>query len=256
MARWLLTLEYDGTAFFGWQVQAIEPTVQSVLEKALCQLLNLSQIRVHVAGRTDTGVHALAQKAHVDIESAHDWQPYELRKGLNALMRPHPVSVVLAERVADDFHARFDACQRQYIYRLCNRPAAPTFDRHLVWHMPHQLNVDAMQQAAQCLVGVHDFSAFRAVGCQAKTPVKEMHYATVRREGDEIVFEFGASAFIYHQVRNMVGTLVKVGEGELSVADFKAVLEGCDRTKAGMNVPPHGLYFAGVVYDVDKIRRG
>ncbi|CAN5289685.1 tRNA pseudouridine(38-40) synthase TruA [soil metagenome] len=245
MPRYRLTIEYDGTGFAGWQYQPNAPTIQGVLEDAI-RALGVPAITVHAAGRTDAGVHALAQVAHVDL--ARDWEPFVLRNALNAHVRPHPVSVLDVELVADDFHARFSARRRSYLYRILARRAPPALDRNKVWWLPIALDCGAMHDAAQGLTGRHDFTTFRSVQCQAQSPVKTLDRLDVSREGDEIVIRAEARSFLHHQVRSMVGSLKLVGEGKWRARDLLAALQSCDRQKCGPVAPPGGLYLVRVDY--------
>jgi tRNA pseudouridine38-40 synthase len=251
MQRWKITVEYDGRYFFGWQKQPHHISVQSAIEQALFALSG-EQINITVAGRTDTGVHGCGQVAHFDLQK--DMTPERLRLGINALARPHPVVVLKTEKVSSDFHARFDAVNRTYRYRIINRRTPLTFDKGLAWQVPHILDVDAMEKASQCLLGKHDFSSFRAVGCQSKHAIRSIEHFIFETRGDEIWITIKARSFLYHQVRNMVGTLVKIGTGEWPWQDMQKILEAKDRTIAGMTAPADGLYFMAVDYpDQDPI---
>ena len=243
--RYRLDIEYDGTPFVGWQRQELPHTVQQVLEEALRICLR-SEITIFGSGRTDTGVHALGQVAHFDYDEELD--TYRVRESLNALVRPYPVSIHALERVSDDFHARFSACQRTYLYKIQNTRFPPALDKNRVWWYVHPLDVQAMQEAANLLIGRHDFSTFRSAQCQAKSPVKTLDSITVRREGELILIEVRARSFLHHQVRNMVGSLVMVGNGRWTVADFRRAFEACDRQQGGQTAPAAGLYFVSVAY--------
>jgi tRNA pseudouridine38-40 synthase len=245
MPRVKLTLEYDGTGYVGWQRQDNGPSVQAALEaalKAYCQ----ADIVVHVAGRTDAGVHALGQVAHADIP--RDDRAEVVANALNAHLRPHPIAVLAAERVGDDFHARFSAVERSYEYRIVNRRAPLALDRDRAWWLPVPLDAAAMHAAAQALVGRHDFTSFRAAECQAETPVRTLDELAVTRQGSDIVVRARARSFLHHQVRNMVGTLKLVGEGKWTRRDVAAALAARDRAKAGQTAPACGLYLVGVRY--------
>ncbi|MCW5777858.1 MAG: tRNA pseudouridine synthase A, partial [Phycisphaeraceae bacterium] len=198
------------------------------------------------AGRTDAGVHALGQVAHVDL--ARDWPEDTVRDALNSHLRPDPVSVLTAERVADDFHARFDAVERTYLYRILNRRSPPTLEAGRAWHVSRPLDAEAMGDAAGVLVGRHDFSTFRDAQCQAASPVKTLDELAVRREGDLVLVTARARSFLHRQVRSMVGSLSHVGEGRWSKANLKAVLEARERSACGVIAPAYGLYLAGVRY--------
>ena len=245
MTRWRLTIEYDGGPFMGWQRQDHGPSVQQSLEGAIHRMTG-ELAAVHAAGRTDAGVHALAMSAHVDI--AKNLTEHRLREGLNALVRPQPVSVLSAQKVADDWHARFSCIERHYLYRILNRRAPPALDAGRVWHVAVPLDVEAMSEAAAMLVGRHDFTTFRSVHCQSDSPVKTLDRFDVRREGEEIHVEASARSFLHHQVRSMVGCLALVGRGQWSPEDMRKALEARDRAALGLNAPPHGLYFVGASY--------
>jgi tRNA pseudouridine38-40 synthase len=245
MPRYKLLIEYDGTGFAGWQLQDILPTVQGVLESAVAKL-NGQRCLVYGAGRTDAGVHALAQVAHVDLPK--QWDPFVLCNAINGNVRPHRVSVVEAEEVAENFHARFSATERRYLYRIQNRRAPPALDHGKVWHVPAPLDSDAMHNAAQVLVGKHDFSTFRAASCQALSPVKTLELLKVSRFGDEIEIEAVARSFLHNQVRSMVGTLKQVGDGKWTARDLQKALAAKDRAACGVVAPPQGLYLVSVGY--------
>lgn len=245
MPRFKLTIEYDGTEFVGWQSQINGFSVQQALEeaaKAYCQ----DDIRVHGAGRTDSGVHALAQVAHVDLP--RDDTDRKVRDAFNALLRPHPIAVIEAERVADDFHARFDANERSYLYRIVTRRAPLTLDRNRAWWLPRQLDAAKMQDAAQVLIGHHDFTSFRATECQARSPIKSLDQLDVTRIGETIEVVARAPSFLHHQVRNMVGTLTLVGEGKWTKETVAEALAAKTRPAGGPTAPPEGLYLTAVRY--------
>jgi tRNA pseudouridine38-40 synthase len=238
-------VEFDGRPFMGWQRQDHGPSVQQSLEDAIHRMTG-QRTAVHAAGRTDAGVHALAISAHCDIEKAVT--EHRLREGLNALVRPDPISVTEVEQVADDWHARFSCIGRKYLYRILNRRAPPALDRGRVWHIAVQLDVDAMAEGAAMLVGNHDFTTFRSVHCQSESPVKTLDRLDVTRVGEEIRIEAGARSFLHHQVRSMVGCLALVGRGNWAPNDIKKALESRDRAELGLNAPPDGLYFVEAVY--------
>jgi tRNA pseudouridine38-40 synthase len=245
MPRFKLTIEYDGTAYVGWQRQDNGPSVQAALEaalKAYCQ----TDIIVYVAGRTDAGVHALGQVAHADIP--RDDKPEVVVNALNAHLRPHPISVVAAARVPDDFHARFSAIERAYEYRIISRRAPLTLQRDRAWWISHELDDAAMHDAAQVLVGRHDFTSFRAIACQADSPIRTLDELSVTRHADMIFIRARARSFLHHQVRNLVGTLTFVGDGKWTRDDVKAALDARDRSKAGQTAPACGLYLMAVRY--------
>jgi tRNA pseudouridine38-40 synthase len=246
MPRYKLVIEYDGTPFAGWQLQDHEPSVQGALIKAIEAFCG-ERVSVQGAGRTDAGVHALGQVAHVDL--ARDWDTDTVRDALTAHLRPQPVAVLSAERVPESFDARFSARKRHYLYRIVNRRADLTLDRERAWRLPRRLDEAAMHAAAQRLIGKHDFTTFRATECQAKSPVKTLDQLDVARTGEEIRIVASARSFLHTQVRSMVGSLVQVGEGYWSADDLFAVLEKRDRTACGQLAPPEGLYLVRVDYE-------
>lgn len=243
--RWKITVEYDGSGFAGWQRQEGVMTVQQTLEDAIAKFSG-EAVRLHCAGRTDAGVHALGQVAHFDLAKAVDGDT--IRDAVNYHIRPHAAAIISAEAVAEDFHARFSALGRQYRYVILNRRAPAVLNAHLVWHVGKPLNIPAMHEAAQLLIGEHDFSTFRAQNCQSKSPIKTLDKLTVISQGEEIHFDVKARSFLYHQVRNMVGTLSLVGHGQWTKADFIEALAARDRSKGGPTAPAQGLCFMGVTY--------
>lgn len=250
MPRYKLTIEYDGTPFVGWQIQAEGASVQGALAQAVTRLTG-EQVVVHGAGRTDAGVHATGQVAHVEL--SRDWKPDTVRDALNAHLRPLPIAVLSAELAADDFHARFSAIGRRYVYRIIARRPDLALERNRAWRVLRALDAQAMAQGAARLVGRHDFTTFRAVGCQAASPVKtldrlEVEEVATEGPGMEIRVHAAARSFLHHQVRSMVGTLVKVGEGAWTADDVTAALEAKDRTRCGPMAPSAGLYLAEVSY--------
>lgn len=245
MTRWRLTIEYDGAPFMGWQRQEHGPSVQQTLEEALEQMTG-EQAAFTAAGRTDAGVHALAMPSHVEIE--RELTPHRLREGLNALVRPHPISVLEVEQVADDWHARFSCLGRRYRYRILNRRAPPALDAGRVWHIAVPLDLEAIRAGAAYLIGRHDFTTFRSVQCQSDSPVKTLDALEVSRAGEEIRVTAAARSFLHHQVRSMVGCLAMVGRGQWQPEDISKALEARDRSALGFNAPPHGLYFVEAVY--------
>ncbi|MEE2761061.1 MAG: tRNA pseudouridine(38-40) synthase TruA [Pseudomonadota bacterium] len=245
MTRFKLTLEYDGGPFVGWQRQENGHSVQAALEDAVTDFCSESAL-VEGAGRTDAGVHALGQIAHVDIEKETD--AGTVRDALNFYLRSVPICVLEAEAVDEDFHARFSARKRTYLYRILDRRPAPAIEKGRVWWVPFSLNADAMHEAAQSLLGRHDFSSFRATQCQADSPVKTLDLLDVSRAGNEVHINAQARSFLHHQVRNFAGTLKLVGEGKWKPGEVAAVLAACDRTRAGPTAPPDGLYLVSVTY--------
>ncbi|HEX8840421.1 MAG TPA: tRNA pseudouridine(38-40) synthase TruA [Sphingomicrobium sp.] len=245
MTRWRLTVEYDGEPFMGWQRQEHGPSVQQTLEEALRRMTG-EQSAFIAAGRTDAGVHALAMTAHVDVE--RELTPHRLREGLNALVRPHPVSVLEVEQVPDDWHARFSCVGRRYLYRILSRRAPPALDGGRVWHIPVPLDAEAMEEGAAHLIGRHDFTTFRSAQCQSDSPVKTLDRLQVTRAGDEIHVTAAARSFLHHQVRSMVGCLAMVGRGQWQPDDIRKALEARERAALGFNAPPQGLYFVEAIY--------
>lgn len=252
MPRYKLTIEYDGASFAGWQRQEGALSVQQVLEEA-AQALDGVAVRVIGAGRTDSGVHALGQVAHLDLQK--EIRADKVRDALNAHLRPHPVAVLEAEDAAPDFHARFDATSRSYFYRILNRRPDLALDRGRAWRVPQRLDHSAMHEAAQALIGRHDFTTFRDSQCQADTPVKTLDSISVTRTGEEISIRTTARSFLHRQVRSMVGSLVEVGRHKESVRWIGEILKAADRTTCGPVAPPDGLYLASVSYEPRSTRK-
>lgn len=253
MPRYALLIDYDGTPFYGWQRQAAgQPSVQAAVEAALAKL-EPGDHTIAAAGRTDTGVHATGQVATVDL--ARDWDAFRLSEALNFHLKPQPVAVLRAVQVADDFHARFSAIERRYLFRLVARRAPVTHDRGRVWQVLNPLDADAMRAGASHLVGNHDFTTFRSTMCQAQSPVKTLDEVTITEHpyagGVEYRFVLRARSFLHNQVRSIVGTLERVGAGSWQPADVKAALEARDRAACGPVCPPQGLYLTGVGYPTD-----
>jgi len=249
MTRWALLIEYDGSPFVGWQRQAVGLSVQDVLEAAARRLSGGAPVASVTAGRTDAGVHAAGQVAHIDLpDGTRPLEPRSLRDALNFHMKPHPVVVLQAAAVAPDWSARFSADRRRYLYRILNRPARPALADKRVWHVKQALDAGAMQEAAQRLLGRHDFTSFRAAACQAKSPLRTLDRLDVVREGEILQIHAEARSFLHHQVRNMVGTLKLVGDGRWAVERVRAALEARDRAAAGPTAPPDGLFLMEVGY--------
>ncbi|MDP3399669.1 MAG: tRNA pseudouridine(38-40) synthase TruA [Brevundimonas sp.] len=248
MPRYRLTVEYDGSGYCGFQAQASLPTVQGTLERAILAFSG-ETLRIAAAGRTDTGVHATAQTVHVDL--TRDWPERTVMNAINAHMIPEPVAVLDCRKVSDDWHARFSATGRGYLYRILNRPAPPALDRKRVWHVKQPLDAEAMDRAAQALVGLHDFTTFRDVNCQSASPLKTLDVARVERVGEEVHLVFAARSFLHRQVRSMTGTLVQVGLGRWSVEAVAAALEARDRADCGPVAPAEGLYLDRVDYEAE-----
>ena len=245
MTRWRLTVEFDGGPFMGWQRQGHGPSVQEALEQSIFRMTG-ELVTLHAAGRTDAGVHALAMTAHVDV--AKTLTKHRLREGVNALVRPNPISVTEVSKVADDWHARFSCIGRRYLYRILNRRAPPALDAGRVWHVAVPLDVEAMREGAAHLVGRHDFTTFRSAQCQSDSPVKTLDRLDVAKVGDEIHVTAAARSFLHHQVRSMVGCLALVGRGQWTPDDMRKALDERDRSALGFNAPPHGLYFVEAIY--------
>jgi tRNA pseudouridine38-40 synthase len=243
--RYRLTIEYDGTAFVGWQMQANGPSVQALITAAIASFCG-EQVTLQGAGRTDAGVHALGQVAHFDMAGAPATDT--VRDALNAYLRPHPIAVLRAERVADDFDARFSARRRHYRYRIINRRADLALERNRAWRVPRPLDAAAMHAAAQHLIGRHDFTTFRAAECQAKSPVKTLDRLAVERVGELVIVGASARSFLHNQVRSMVGSLVLVGDGKWNGDDLAAALAARERAACGPVAPPDGLYLVAVDY--------
>jgi len=248
LTRFALTIEFDGTPFMGLQRQPHGATVQQTIEDAVLKVTG-EAVTLSAAGRTDTGVHALAMRVHFDIAKAIT--PFRLMQAINALIRPAPVAVLDCVEVADDWHARFSCIGREYVYRIANRRAPLTLERDRAWLLAQQLDHEAMHHAAQVLVGQHDFTTFRSAHCQSASPIKTLDRLTVRREGDHVLIEAAARSFLHHQVRSMVGCLAMVGTGKWSEADLADALEARDRQRLGFNAPPQGLYFVRATYPDD-----
>lgn len=246
MPRYRLDIEYDGGPYNGFQAQEGQPTVQGAIETAI-HAFSGQTVRIAAAGRTDTGVHATGQVAHVDLDK--DWPAATVMNAMNAHLVREAVAVLDCVQVSDDFHARFSAVGRKYLYRILNRPGRPALDQGRVWHVKRPLDAEAMQAGANHLIGLHDFTTFRDVNCQSKSPVKTLDVARVARVGEEVHLVFEARSFLHRQVRSMAGTLVETGLGRWTPDDVKAALDARDRTACAQVAPSDGLYLTGVVYE-------
>ncbi|HTH28947.1 MAG TPA: tRNA pseudouridine(38-40) synthase TruA [Sphingobium sp.] len=247
MTRFALTVEFDGRPFLGWQRQAHGPSVQQAIEEALGRILGIEPV-VHAAGRTDAGVHATAMRAHADID--RPISPFRLMEALNAHLRPAPIAILDCAVVPEQWHARFSCIGRRYEYHIINRRAPLTLDAGHAWRIPRPLDTEAMQAAAQRLIGRHDFTTFRSVHCQSDSPVKTLRRLDVVRTGERVIVHAAARSFLHHQVRSMVGCLTLVGLGQWTADDMSAALAARDRARLGLNAPPDGLYFTGADYPV------
>ena len=245
MPRYRLLIEYDGRPYHGFQAQADQPSVQGSIERAIEAFCGES-LRLHAAGRTDSGVHATGQVVHIDLEKA--WDAAVVRDALNAHLAPEPIAILDAALARPDFHARFSARERRYLYRVLNRKSPPALERGRVWHVKKPFDAEAMHAAAQVLVGEHDFTTFRDLKCQARSPIKTLDEARVWREGEEVRLEFAARSFLHRQVRSMTGSLAQVGLGRWSGGDLAAALEARDRAACGPVAPADGLYLVSVAY--------
>ena len=245
MPRYRLLIEYDGRPYHGFQRQTDLASVQGALERAVRAFCG-EDVRVNAAGRTDTGVHATGQTAHIDLEK--DWPAATVRNALNAYLVDEPIAILEAEVAAPDWHSRFSATERRYRYVILNRISPPALDKGRVWHVKKPLDAEAMHAAAQVLIGHHDFTTFRDLACQAKSPMKTLDLAVVRREADAVVLEFASRSFLHRQVRSMTGTLAEVGIGRWTKADVADALAAKDRKACGPVAPSDGLYLTGVGY--------
>lgn len=245
MPRYSFTLEYFGAPFKGWQRQTDLPTVQGAIEDALARIDPLAPL-TYGSGRTDAGVHATGQVAHADL--ARDWDPFRLSEAINFHLRPNPIAILACARVADDFHARFDATERRYLYVIRNRRGYLTLEDGRAWRVKQPLDAEAMDRAAKTMLGTHDFSSFRSADCQAPSPIKTLDHIEVRREGDGVIVDVRARSFLHNQVRSFVGTLERVGAGAWPEARVAKVLAARDRAACGPVAPPDGLYLTKVVF--------
>jgi tRNA pseudouridine38-40 synthase len=244
---WALEVEYDGTAYMGWQRQKHGLAIQQVFEEAAAKLCGGEMPQATASGRTDAGVHALGQIVQIELP---DFPPNRIREALNYHLKPHPIVVLRAAPAPDGWNARFSAISREYRYVISDRPAFPALERNRVWHVRQALDAAAMHRAAQLLVGHHDFSSFRAAACQAKSPLRTLDLLTVERQRDHLIINARAKSFLHHQVRNMVGSLKMVGEGTWPESRITDVLAAKNRAIAGPTAPPEGLYFVGIGYEV------
>jgi tRNA pseudouridine38-40 synthase len=245
LTRFALTVEYDGRPFMGWQRQSHGPSVQQTIEDAIHAVTG-ERTAVHAAGRTDAGVHGLAMRAHVDIEKAI--APFRLMEAINARARPAPVAILDCIEVAGDWHARFSCIRRSYEYRIVNRRAPLTHEAGLAWQVPQPLDATTMAEAAERLVGRHDFTTFRSAHCQADSPVRTLDLLSVERDGDRVIVRAAARSFLHHQVRSMVGCLAYVGMGRWTPDDVGQALAACDRARLALNAPSDGLFFVRADY--------
>jgi tRNA pseudouridine38-40 synthase len=245
MPRYRLTVEYDGGPYNGFQAQTAQPSVQASIERAVTAFCG-ETLRIHAAGRTDAGVHATGQVIHLDLAKA--WPADTVRNAINAHLAPEPIVMLDCAVAPADWHARFSATERSYRYCILNRPSPPGLDKGHVWYVRKHLDAGAMHDAAQALVGLHDFTTFRDLACQAKSPVKTLDLASVRREGEEVILEFVARSFLHRQVRSMTGSIAEVGIGRWTAVDLKAALDAADRKACGPVAPAEGLYLTKVAY--------
>ena len=249
MTRFALTIEFDGGPFFGLQRQDNGPSVQQSIEDA-AHAITGERVTLHSAGRTDSGVHALAMRSHLDIEKP--FEPFRLMEALNAKLRPDPVAIIGCEVKPEDWHARFSCIGRAYEYRIRNRRAPLTLEKGYAWHVARPLDHEAMHEAALALVGNHDFTTFRSAHCQSASPVKTLDRLDVSREGDSVIIRAAARSFLHHQVRSMVGCLALVGQGTWGIDQVAEALEAKDRSALGLNAPPEGLYFVKATYPEEE----
>jgi tRNA pseudouridine38-40 synthase len=238
--KYKITIEYLGTAFSGWQRQNNAISVQQILEDSIYKLTAEKTI-LYVAGRTDAGVHAIGQVAHFTLKK--NIEPFILQRAINHLSRPYPISIIESVRIDDDFHARFSSIKRHYIYRIINRSSKLVLNLGRAWHITQKLNIESMQLASTYLIGKHDFTSFRGSGCMANSPIRTLSHINIIKNNDEIIFEVSAQSFLYHMVRNIVGSLVYVGIGKWSPEHIQTILKAKSRSSAGPTAPPDGLYF-------------
>ncbi len=246
MTRYAIKIEFDGAPYMGWQRQSHGPSVQQTIEEAIYGITQ-QQVVVQGAGRTDAGVHAKAMIAHFDLETK--LSDFRLIEGINAKLIPHPIAILDIAIVPNDWHARFSCVGRSYRYRIINRRAPLTFQLGKAWRVARSMNAQVMHDAAQCLIGVHDFTTFRSTQCQSKSPIKSLSSLNISRHDDEIWVEAAALSFLHHQIRSIVGCLAEVGMGKWDKADLRAALEAKDRQALALNAPPDGLYFMDAKYE-------
>ncbi len=245
MFRYAITIEYDGSDFHGWQKQKAHRSVQGDIEKAIKKLTS-EEVKTQAAGRTDKGVHGKGQVAHFDLNK--EWDAFRIQEGLNYHLRPNEIAIISSKAVGQDFEARFSATRRYYEYIISDRRAPPVLERNRVWHVPTTLDEKAMNEAAQVAVGRHDFTTFRSIECQSKSPIKSLDFFDVQRDGQHIFIKANALSFLHHQVRSLVGSIKLVGQGKWSVADFASALEAKERKRCGTLAPSAGLYLMKVDY--------
>jgi len=246
MPRYKITIEYDGTKISGWQRQVNSSSVQQFIEDAI-ENFSQERVTIHGAGRTDSGVHALAQVAHFDLKKT--FPPFVVLRAINYFLRPNRIVITDCVEIEESFHARFSAKKRHYRYMILNRKAESTLDSDRCWHVREELNIEKMQQAANNLIGDHDFTSFRAMRCQALSPLKTIDEIKIYKEEEKIIITIKAKSFLHHMVRNIVGTLVPIGLGKLAVEDMNRIIKAKNRKKAGATAPAHGLYFSKVEYN-------
>lgn len=245
MARYKLTIEYDGGAFAGWQRQQNAPSVQQAIEEAFYGYAQ-EEVTLQCAGRTDAGVHARGQVAHVDLQTERT--PFSMMQGIHHHLDPNPISILEIEQVSEEFHARFSALTRKYVYYIVNRPARPALDAKRAWHIYRQMDVDAMREAAKLFIGTHDFTSFRAAACQSNSPVKTLDKLSIEQQGENIFIYAEAKSFLHNQVRNLTGALAHVGTGKWTLHNVQEALDAKDRKKGPVTAPAHGLTFLEVTY--------
>jgi tRNA pseudouridine38-40 synthase len=245
MPKYKITIEYDGTEISGWQRQGNAPSIQQFIEEAI-ESFSKEKVIVYAAGRTDAGVHALGQVAHFELEK--DFPDYVVKRAINHFLKPNKIIILHCEIAESEFHARFSAKKRNYRYVILNRSSPSVLEANRAWHIHEKLDLVKLQEAANLLIGKHDFSSFRATHCQAQSPIKTLDEIKIYQEADKVIFTLRATSFLHHMVRNIVGTLILVGLGKWKVEDIKKALEAKKRAQAGPTAPAHGLYFTKVEY--------